>query len=188
MIPAGARGSREVYALGDIEHRLDKLDAAADESGRALGPRNTTTLVRRINTANMLTEAGRVDAARERLTALRAVISDLPSWHLARLLPGRLRMHRIVTPATLLAWHRRLVTRKWIYPNTARQTADPGRGAGAAEQMARESGSCSTTAARISRSRSTPSSRRTAAQPLRMNAICERLAGTPAPRASGAAC
>ena len=36
---------------------------------------------------------------------------------LIRLLPGRLRAHRLVTPGTVLRWHRRLVTRKWTCPD-----------------------------------------------------------------------
>ena len=36
---------------------------------------------------------------------------------LIRVLPGRLRMHRLVTPGTVLRWHRRLVAGKWTYPH-----------------------------------------------------------------------
>ena len=54
------------------------------------------------------------------------------------LLPGPRRMGRLVTPGTLLGWHRRLVHWRWTYPQPGgRPPADP-RIVMLIEQMARE--------------------------------------------------
>ena len=52
----------------------------------------------------------------------RQVARPRPDWAdravlaaFARLLPAAVRGSRLVTPGTLLAWHRRLLTRKWTY-------------------------------------------------------------------------
>src|ERR1035441_2831359 len=54
----------------------------------------------------------------------RQVARPRPDWAdrailaaLARRLPTGMRGSRLVTPGTLLAWHRRLVTGKWTYPS-----------------------------------------------------------------------
>ena len=54
----------------------------------------------------------------------RQVARPRPGWAdrailtaLARLLAAVLCARRLVTPGTLLAWHRRLITRKWTYPS-----------------------------------------------------------------------
>jgi hypothetical protein len=36
---------------------------------------------------------------------------------LVRPLPKALRLHRLVTPATILRWHQRLIAAKWTYPH-----------------------------------------------------------------------
>ncbi len=57
---------------------------------------------------------------------------------LARPLPGCLRPHRIVTPGTLLAWHRRLVKRKWTYLSAPGRPPVPEKVRALAGQLARE--------------------------------------------------
>jgi putative transposase len=60
---------------------------------------------------------------------------------LIRLLPTRLRMHRLVTPGTVLRWHRRLVTRKWTYPSRTGRPPVSAEIAALTERLATENGS-----------------------------------------------
>ncbi len=57
---------------------------------------------------------------------------------LARLLPGPLRMSRLVTPDTLLRWHRRLVRWRWTYPHRGGRPPVDARLALLIGQMARK--------------------------------------------------
>jgi hypothetical protein len=57
---------------------------------------------------------------------------------LIRRLPVVLRRHRLVTPATVLRWHRRLVTKKWTYPKRSGRTPIDDTTAALIERLARE--------------------------------------------------
>jgi putative transposase len=83
--------------------------------------RQEVTVLRRQNPKPMLDWADR------------AVLASL-----ARLLPRPLRMSRLVTPDTLLGWHRRLIRWRWTCPHRAGRPPVDARLAGLIERMARE--------------------------------------------------
>jgi len=76
--------------------------------GRAQASKDAEIMILRHETAVLRRQA----AQPEPDWAGRSILAAL-----ARHLPAALRARRLVTPGTLPAWHRRLITRKWTYPN-----------------------------------------------------------------------
>ena len=116
--------------------------------GRSSASKNAELLVLRHEVAVL-----RCTRPRPRLDwADRAVMAAL-----IRYLPGKRRAYRLVTPGTVLRWHRRLVTRKWTYP----------RGVGRPPASVEIAGHAPATPARPPRSRSLPGTSRASASPRR---------------------
>ncbi len=119
-----------VVALAVLDLRLDRRLVGV--AARSTASKDVELLVLRHEVAVL-----RRGNPRPRLDwADRAILAAL-----IRLLPKPLKSHRLVTPATVLRWHRRLVARKSTYPSRTGRPPLPDEVAALIERMARDNAS-----------------------------------------------
>src|SRR6266536_4160486 len=135
-----ACGDRRSHWHGTIAYRVTAAAASdlrsggrlAGAAGRSTASKDAELLVLRHEVAVL-----RRQTPRPRLDwSDRAILAGL-----IRLLPAPARNYRLITPGTVLRWHRRLVAKRWTYPNRRGRPPVSAEVAALVERLARDNAS-----------------------------------------------